>query len=96
MYKILSFNDYLNKDIETSVYVQEVNEGLYTMANKIAKGRVKHALANELEMSKTIMDGIKTGLESLNENFDEIKKGININTFGFSIVHKLIIFVFES
>ena len=77
MYKILSFNDYLNKDIETSVYVQEVNEGLYMMANKIAKGRVKHALANELEMSKTIMDGIKTGLESLNENFDEIKKGIN-------------------
>ena len=78
MNNILSFNEYNGQELETVVYEQELNEKnmLRGFFNKRAARNVKSELAEEIEMSKTIMEGIKSGLESLNENFDAIKKSI--------------------
>ena len=78
MNNILSFNEYSGQELERVVYDNELNEKkmLRGFFNKIAARKVKSELAEEIEMSKTIMEGIQNGLETLNENFDEIKKDI--------------------
>lgn len=78
MNNIKSFNEYTGQELERVVYDNVLNEKsmLRGFFNKRAARKVKSELAEEIEMSKTIMEGIQSGLESLNENFDEIKKDI--------------------
>ncbi len=59
MNNILSFNEYNGQELETIVYDQELNEGIRTFINKRAAGKVRTELADEIEMSKTIMEGIQ-------------------------------------
>ena len=82
MNNIKSFNEYTGNELEEIVYNQELNEGimgngLRGFFNKRAAGKVRAELADEIEMSKSIMEGIKEGLETLNENFDVIKKSLD-------------------
>lgn len=82
MNNIKSFNEYTGNELEEIVYTQELNEGimgngLRGFFNKRAAGKVRAELADEIEMSKSIMEGIKEGLETLNENFDVIKKSLD-------------------
>lgn len=78
MNNILSFNEYSGQELERVVYDNVLNEKsmLRRFFNKRAARKVKSELAEEIEMSKVIMEGIQNGLETLNENFDEIKKDI--------------------
>lgn len=78
MNNIKSFNEYTGQELERVVYDNELNEKkmLRGFFNKRAARKVKSELAEEIEMSKTIMEGIQSGLETLNESFDEIKKDI--------------------
>ena len=79
MNNILSFNEYSGQELERTVYDNVLNEKsmLRGFFNKRAARKVKSELAEEIEMSKTIMEGIQSGLETLNENFDIIKKDID-------------------
>ena len=79
MNNIKSFNEYTGQELERVVYDNELNEKkmLRGFFNKRAARKVKSELAEEIEMSKTIMEGIQSGLETLNENFDIIKKDID-------------------
>ena len=79
MNNIKSFNEYTGQELERVVYDNVLNEKsmLRGFFNKRAARKVKSELAEEIEMSKTIMEGIQSGLESLNENFDAIKKDID-------------------
>lgn len=83
MNNIKSFNEYTGQELERVVYDNVLNEksilggGLKGFFNRRAARKVKAELAEEIEMSKTIMDGIKEGLDSLNKNFDIIRKGID-------------------
>ena len=79
MNNIKSFNEYTHQELEVIAYDNVLNEGLRSFFNKRAAAKVRAELADEIEMSKTIMDGIKEGLDSLNENFDIIRKGIEGN-----------------
>ena len=79
MNNIKSFNEYTHQELEVIAYDNVLNEGLRSFFNKRAAAKVRAELADEIEMSKTIMDGIQTGLDSLNENFDIIRKGIEGN-----------------
>lgn len=85
MNNIKSFNEYTGQELERVVYDNVLNEknilggGLKGFFNRRAARKVKAELAEEIEMSKTIMEGIQNGLESLNENFDVIKKSIDSN-----------------
>lgn len=78
MNNIKSFNEYTGQELERVVYDNVLNEKkmLRGFFNKRAARKVKSELAEEIEMSKTIMEGIQSGLETLNESFDEIKKDI--------------------
>lgn len=79
MNNIKSFNEYTGQELERVVYDNVLNEKsmLRGFFNKRAARKVKSELAEEIEMSKTIMEGIQSGLESLDENFDVIKKDID-------------------
>ena len=83
MNNIKSFNEYTGQELERVAYDNVLNEksilggGLKGFFNKRAARKVRDELAEEIEMSKTIMDGIKEGLDSLNKNFDIIRKGID-------------------
>ena len=79
MNNIKSFNEYTGQELERVVYDNVLNEKsmLRGFFNKRAARKVKSELAEEIEMSKAIMEGIQSGLESLNENFDAIKKDID-------------------
>ena len=79
MNNIKSFNEYTHQDLEVIAYDNVLNEGLRSFFNKRAAAKVRAELADEIEMSKSIMDGLKEGLDSLNENFDIIRKGIEGN-----------------
>lgn len=78
MNNIKSFNEYTGQELERVVYDNELNEKkmLRGFFNKRVARKVKSELAEEIEMSKTIMEGIQNGLDTLNENFDVIKKDI--------------------
>ena len=76
MNNIKSFNEYTHQELEVIAYDNVLNEGLRSFFNKRAAAKVRSELADEIEMSKSIMEGIQTGLDSLNENFDAIKKEI--------------------
>ena len=78
MNNIKSFNEYTGQELERVVYDNVLNEKsmLRGFFNKRAARKVKSELAEEIEMSKAIMEGIQNGLETLNENFDIIKKDI--------------------
>ena len=79
MNNIKSFNEYTGQELERVVYDNVLNEKsiLRGFFNKRATRKVKSELAEEIEMSKAIMEGIQNGLETLNENFDIIKKSID-------------------
>ena len=79
MNNIKSFNEYTGQELERVVYDNVLNEKsiLRGFFNKRAARKVKSELAEEIEMSKAIMEGIQNGLETLNENFDIIKKDID-------------------
>lgn len=77
MKNVKSFNEYTHQELEVIAYDNVLNEGLRSFFNKRAAAKVRTELADEIEMSKSIMDGIKEGLDSLNENFDIIRKGID-------------------
>lgn len=82
MNNIKSFNEYTGIELEQVVYDQELNEGsimgkgLRGRLNKRAANKVRVELAEEIDMSKSIMDGIKQGLEELNKNFDTIRDNL--------------------
>lgn len=82
MNNILSFNEYSGQELERVAYDNVLNEksslnsGIRGFFNKRASRQVRSELSEEIEMSKTIMEGIQKGLETLNENFDIIKKNI--------------------
>ena len=84
MNNIKSFNEYTGQEFERVVYDNVLNEKsmLRGFFNKRAARKVKSELAEEIEMSKTIMEGIQSGLETLNENFDIIKKDIESDKSG--------------
>lgn len=79
MNNILSFNEYNGQELETMVYEQELNEknilggGIRGFFNKKAAGKIRAELAEEIEMSKSIIDGIKEGIESMNKDFDVLR-----------------------
>lgn len=79
MNNIKSFNEYTGQELERVVYDNVLNEKsmLRGFFNKRSARKVKSELAEEIEMSKAIMEGIQNGLETLNENFDIIKKSID-------------------
>lgn len=83
MNNIKSFNEYTGQELERVVYDNVLNEksilggGLKGFFNRRAARKVRAELSEEIEMSKVIMEGIQNGLESLNENFDVIKKSID-------------------
>jgi len=77
MNNILSFDEYNGQELEQMVYDNELNEGLRSFFNKRAARKVRKKLSAEIEMSKSVMDGIKTGLESLNESFEAIRKSLD-------------------
>ena len=79
MNNIKSFNEYTGQELERVAYDNVLNEKsmLRGFFNKRAARKVKSELAEEIEMSKAIMEGIQNGLETLNENFDIIKKSID-------------------
>ena len=84
MNNIKSFNEYTGQELERVVYDNVLNEKsmLRGFFNKRAARKVKSELAEEIEMSKAIMEGIQSGLETLNENFDIIKKDIESDKSG--------------
>lgn len=82
MNNILSFNEYNGQEIrqiEAEVFEQMLNEksslnsGIRGFFNRRASRKIKEELEDEIEMSKTIMEGIQKGLESLNESFDGLR-----------------------
>ena len=77
MNNIKSFNEYTHQELEVIAYDNVLNEGLRSFFNKRAAAKVRSELADEIEMSKSIMEGIQAGLDSLNENFDILRKGID-------------------
>ena len=83
MNNIKSFNEYTGQELERVAYDNVLNEksilsgGLKGFFNRRAARKVRAELSEEIEMSKVIMEGIQNGLESLNENFDVIKKSID-------------------
>ena len=83
MNNILSFNEYNGYELEKMVYTELLNEksstgkGIRGFINRRAARKVKSELSDEIEMSKTIMEGIKEGLETLSENFDSIQKSLD-------------------
>lgn len=77
MKNVKSFNEYTHQELEVIAYDNVLNEGLRSFFNKRAAAKVRSELADEIEMSKSIMEGIQAGLDSLNENFDIIRKGID-------------------
>lgn len=76
MNNILSFNEYNGQELEVIAYENALNEGLRNFFNKRATAKVRSELADEIEMSKSIMDGIKEGLETLSDNFNGIQKDL--------------------
>lgn len=76
MNNILDFNEF-QKNLETTY--DELNEknAFRGLGNKLAQGRIRNELAEEIEISKSIMSGIQEGLDSLSDNFGEIKKSID-------------------
>ena len=88
MNNIKSFNEYTGQELERVVYDNVLNEksilggGLKGFFNRRAARKVRAELSEEIEMSKVIMEGIQNGLESLNENFDVIKKDIESDKSG--------------
>ena len=83
MNNILSFNEYNGQELEVIAYENVLNEksslnkGIRGFFNRRATGKVRSELQDEIEMSKTIMEGIKEGLESLNDSFDAIEKNLD-------------------
>lgn len=75
MNNILDYRRFLD-ELETYEEINEKNS-LRNLSNRIASHKVKLELSEEIELSQSIMTGIKDGLESLSNNFDEIKKDIN-------------------
>lgn len=75
MNNILSYNRFLD---EIGI-CDELNEknSLRNLSNRIAQHKIKSELSEEIEMSKSIMTGIKDGLESLSDDFGEIRKNIS-------------------
>ena len=68
MNNILSFNEYNGQELEVIAYENVLNEksslnkGIRGFFNRRATGKVRSELQDEIEMSKTIMEGIKEGL----------------------------------
>ena len=81
MNNIKNFNEFTGTELEEIVYNQELNEGIMGKGikgffNKRAARKVRSELSDEIEMSKSIMEGIKEGIETLSENFDAIEKSL--------------------
>lgn len=82
MNNIISFEEYRNQRLLERRIIRDNIErldekkksGVRGFANKIAHNRVKMILADEIEMSKQIMDGIKSGIESLDDDFEKMKE----------------------
>lgn len=82
MNNIKSFDEFTGTELEEIVYNQELNEGIMGKGlrgffNKRAAGKVRAELVDEIEMSKSIMEGIKQGLDSLNSDFDVLRKNFD-------------------
>lgn len=77
MNNIKSFNEYIGQELEVIAYDNVLNEGLRSFFNRRASRKVRAELSDEIEMSKSIMEGIKEGLETLSENFDTIQKSLD-------------------
>lgn len=82
MNNILSFNEYSGQELEVIAYDNVLNEksslnsGIRGFFNKRAAGKVRAELEEEIELSKSIMEGIQEGLESLNSNFDAMRESL--------------------
>lgn len=84
MNNIKSFDEYSGYELEVVAYDNVLNEkkgmmgdGLRGFFNRRASRKVRAELADEIEMSKSIMEGIKEGLETLSDNFDTIQKSLD-------------------
>ena len=83
MNNILSFNEYNGYELEKMVYSEILNEksstgkGIRGFFNRRAASKVRSELEEEIELSKSIMQGIQDGLETLNDNFDALRKNID-------------------
>ena len=84
MNNILGYNDYIN-NIEEQIILESLNDGesvekkggIRWLINKKVSKKVNVELADEIEMSKSIMDGIKSGLDSIDEGMSNIKDKID-------------------
>lgn len=82
MNNILSYFDFVGcEDPEVMVYANEINEGtgIRGFFNKRAGRKVAARLSDEIELSKSIMDGIKEGLEELDSSFNSMRKALASN-----------------
>ena len=83
MNNILSFNEYNGQELEIIAYENVLNEksstgkGIRGFINRRAAGKVRSELEEEIELSKSIMEGIKNGLESISSSFDSIQKSLD-------------------
>ena len=79
MNNIKSFNEFTGQELERVAYDNVLNEksslnkGIRGFFNRRASSKVREELADEIEMSKSIMEGIKEGLDSLNSDFDVLR-----------------------
>lgn len=81
MKNILKYNEYLNcKNIEMNILVNEGKKkdgGIRGWYNHRKSEKIAAELQEEIDMSKGIMDGIKQGLDTLSNDFGDIKKSLD-------------------
>ena len=83
MNNILSFNEYNGQELEIIAYENVLNEksstgkGIRGFINRRAASKVRSELEEEIELSKSIMEGIKNGLEAISSSFDTIQKSLD-------------------
>lgn len=76
MNNLIDFDEF-QRNLESTYNELNEKNAFRGLGNKLAQGRIRSELAEEIEISKSIMSGIQEGLNSLSDNFGEIKKSIN-------------------
>lgn len=81
MNNIKYFDEYFGRELEMGVLSNELNEknkegGIRGFINRRKAKKVRKELAEEIEMSKNIIDGIKEGLDALSNDFANLDKDL--------------------
>jgi hypothetical protein len=78
MNNLIDFDEF-QKNLESTYNELNEKNAFRGFGNKLAHRKIKSELKEEIEISQSIMGGIREGLESLSDDFEEIKKSINSN-----------------